>query len=46
MVLLFCKESGKAPIPAKGMPACPDCLMPEAKEEWEHLTEPMNQLLK
>lgn len=31
---LFLQE----PIPAKGMPACPDWLMPEAKKEWESLS--------
>ena len=27
------KLNTKEPIPAKGMPACPDWLMPEAKKE-------------
>ena len=29
------KLNTKEPVPAKGMPACPDWLMPEAKKEWE-----------
>lgn len=24
----------KEPVPAKGMPACPDWLMPEVKKKW------------
>ena len=32
------KLNTKEPIPAKGMPACPDWLMPEAKKEWESLS--------
>ena len=32
------------PIPAKGMPACPEWLMPEAKKEWERLAKLMNQM--
>lgn len=38
------KLNTKEPIPAKGMPTCPDWLMPEAKEEWERLAELMNQM--
>lgn len=32
------------PVPANGMPACPDWLMPEAKKEWNRLAELMNQM--
>ena len=32
------------PVPAKGMPGCPEWLMPEAKEEWYRLAELMNQM--
>jgi phage terminase small subunit len=32
------KLNTEEPIPAKGMPACPDWLMPEAKKEWESLS--------
>ena len=38
------KLNTKEPIPAKGMPDCPDWLMPEAKKEWERLAELMNQM--
>ena len=38
------KLNTKELVPAKGMPACPDWLMPEAKKEWERLAEPMNQM--
>ena len=37
------KLNTKEPVPAKGMPACPDWLMPEAKKEWERLAKLMNQ---
>ena len=33
------KLNTKEPVPAKGMPACSDCLMPESKKEWEPLGE-------
>ena len=29
------KLNKNEPVPAKGMPTCPDWLMPEAKKEWE-----------
>ena len=32
------KLNTKEPVPAKGMPACTDWLMPEARKEWEHLS--------
>lgn len=35
------KLNTKESVPAKGMPECPDWLMPEAKKEWEHLAELM-----
>lgn len=38
------KLNSKEPVPAKGMPACPDWLMSEAKKEWERLAELMNQM--
>lgn len=38
------KLNTKEPVPAKGMPACPDWLMPEAKKEWERLAKLMNQM--
>lgn len=38
------KLNSKEPVPAKGIPACPDWLMPEAKKEWERLAELMNQM--
>mgnify|MGYP000815426061 FL=1 len=34
----------KEPIPAKGMPECPDWLLLEAKKEWERLCDLMNQM--
>ncbi len=34
----------KEPIPAKGMPNCPEWLLPEAKKEWERLADLMNQI--
>ena len=39
------KLNSKEPVPAKGIPACPDWLMPEAKKEWERLAELMNQMV-
>ena len=38
------KLNSKEPVPAKGIPACPDWLMPKAKKEWERLAELMNQM--
>lgn len=38
------KLNKNEPVPAKGMPTCPDWLMPEAKKEWERLAELMNQM--
>ena len=38
------KLNSKEPVPAKGMPACPGWLIPEAKKEWERLAELMNQM--
>ena len=38
------KLNSKEPVPAKGIPACPDWLMQEAKKEWERLAELMNQM--
>lgn len=38
------KLNKKEPIPAKGMPECPDWLLPEAKKEWERLADLMNQM--
>lgn len=31
------KLNRKEPVPAKGMPECPEWLLPEAKVEWERL---------
>ncbi|MCQ2505555.1 MAG: hypothetical protein MJ113_00045 [Lachnospiraceae bacterium] len=33
------KLNKKEPVPAKGVPECPDWLLPEAKAEWERLCE-------
>lgn len=38
------KLNSKEAVPAKGMPTCPDWLMPEAKKEWRRLAELMNQM--
>ena len=38
------KLNTKEPIPAKGMPDCPEWLLPEAKKEWERLADLMNQM--
>ena len=38
------KLNTKELVPAKGMPACPDWLMPEAKKKWERLAKLMNQM--
>lgn len=34
------KLNTKEPVPAKGMPDCPEWLLPEAKKEWERLADP------
>lgn len=36
------KLNTKEPVPAKGMPTCPNWLLPEAKSEWKRLAELMN----
>ena len=33
------KLNTKEPVPAKGMPDCPEWLLPEAKKEWERLAD-------
>ena len=38
------KLNTKEPVPAKGMPDCPEWLLPEAKKEWERLADLMNQI--
>lgn len=38
------KLNTKEPVPAKGMPDCPEWLLPEAKKEWERLADLMNQM--
>ena len=38
------KLNTKEPIPAKGMPNCPEWLLAEAKKEWERLADLMNQM--
>lgn len=38
------KLNTKEPVPAKGMPTCPNWLLPEAKSEWKRLAELMNQM--
>ena len=38
------KLNTKEPIPAKGMPECPQWLLAEAKKEWERLADLMNQM--
>ena len=38
------KRNTKEPVPAKGMPDCPEWLLPEAKKEWERLADLMNQM--
>ena len=35
------KLNTKEPVPAKGMPDCPEWLLPEAKKEWERLADLM-----
>lgn len=32
------------PVPAKGMPDCPNWLLPEARVEWDRLCEKLSQL--
>ena len=38
------KLNTKEPVLAKGMPACPDWLIPEAKKDWERLAKSVNQM--
>ncbi len=38
------KLNTNEPVPARGMPACPDWLLPEAKKEWKCLADLMNQM--
>lgn len=38
------KLNKKEPKPDKGMPTCPEWLLPEAKQEWERLCEKLNQI--
>ena len=38
------KLNTKEPIPVKGMPTCPEWLLPEAKKEWDRLADLMNQM--
>ena len=38
------KLNTKEPAPAKGMPDCPEWLLPEAKKEWERLADLMSQM--
>lgn len=38
------KLNRKEPVPAKGMPECPDWLLPEAKAEWERLCEKLSDM--
>ena len=38
------KLNKKEPVPEKGMPDCPDWLLPEAKTEWERLCEKLSQM--
>ena len=38
------KLNTKEPVPAKGIPDCPEWLLPEAKKEWERLADLMNQM--
>lgn len=38
------KLNKNEPVPAKGMPECPEWLLPEAKKEWERLADLMNQM--
>lgn len=34
----------KEPKPEKGMPVCPEWLLPEAKAEWKRLSDKLNQM--
>ena len=38
------KLNKKEPVPAKGIPDCPDWLLPEAKQEWNRLAALMEQM--
>lgn len=38
------KLNKKEPVPEKGIPDCPDWLLPEAKTEWERLCEKLSQM--
>ena len=38
------KLNKKEPKPDKGMPVCPDWLLPEAKAEWKRLSEKLSQM--
>lgn len=38
------KLNTKEPVPATGMPTCPNWLLQEAKNEWKRLAELMNQM--
>lgn len=38
------KLNRKEPVPAKGMPECPDWLLPETKAEWERLCEKLSDM--
>ena len=38
------KLNKKEPKPEKGMPVCPEWLLPEAKAEWKRLCEKLNQM--
>ena len=38
------KLNKNEPVPAKGMPECPDWLLPEAKAEWERLCEKLSDM--
>lgn len=38
------KLNTKEPILAKGMPECPDWLLPEAKAEWERLCKKLSDM--
>lgn len=38
------KINKKEPIPGKGIPTCPEWLLPEAKLEWERLAAVMDQM--
>ena len=38
------KLNTKEPVPGKGLPDCPAWLLPDAKEEWQRLSEKLNQM--